>query len=120
VLGFGSAAGCDEAHGDFDNSDFVAFEGEQHDVFGFVAANSESVTVEEVSVGSESGSEGASVAFTLDCVTAIAFPVGCSVETAEETSDLAVVAVASFGPQQPFPHAMMVEVRESLVLEMTA
>jgi len=110
VLGWGSAANFDEAHRDFDVSDSAGFEGEQHELSGFVAAYSGLGTVEQEVVGSESGSEGASVASTLGCVTAITLlfvSVGCSVRISGGTLGLTVVLVVFFGPQQPPPQVMM-------------
>ena len=110
MLGWGSAANFDEAHRDFDVSDSAGFEGEQHELSGFVAAYSGLGTVEQEVVGSESGSEGASVASTLGCVAAITLlvvSVGCSVRISGGTLGLTVVLVVFFGPQQPPPQVMM-------------
>lgn len=110
MLGLVSVVGFDEAQGDFDVSDSAGPVDEQHELFGFVVAYSESVTAEQEVVGSGPASEGASAAFTLGCVAAVTLlvvSVGCSVSISAGTSDLIVVVFAFFGPQQPPPQAIV-------------
>jgi hypothetical protein len=108
VLGLGIAAGFDGLHGDFDVSDFVGSEGEQHEPFGCIVAYFRLATAGQEAVGSES--EGFSVVSTAGCVVAIALlvvSVAASVSTPGLTSGLTIAAVVLLGPQQPPPQAML-------------
>lgn len=108
VLGLGFAAGFDGLHGDFDVSDFVGSEGEQHGPFGCIVAYFGLATADQKAIGSEP--EGVSVASTAGCVVAIALlvvSVTASVSIPEFASGLIVAAVILLGLQQPSPQAML-------------
>lgn len=108
VPGLGFTADFDKAQGDFDFSVFVGPEDGQHELFGFAVVFSGSVVEQQDAVGL--GLETASAASTSRCLagsTLLVISTCCSVEAIEGTFDLTVVVVASFGPQQLFPQAMM-------------